>query len=168
MDGSTDLKPRAGRLPWAAGAFAAALFASLTVALAAGGQEGGQEPEDRTEAAFKRVCATCHDAQRILSARRTRTQWEEVIDKMVERGAAGTDEDFTAAEQYLLRVSGRVNVNRAVSHDIMDVLGLTQKEADAMLEYRKSHGEFKDFDELCKVPGIDLEKLKQGRDAVSF
>ena len=28
--------------------------------------------------------------------------------------------------------------------------------------------EFKDFDALCKVPGIDLEKLKQGRDAVAF
>ena len=114
------------------------------------------------------MCATCHDAERILSARRTRTQWEEVIDKMIERGAAGTDEDFTAAEQYLLRVSGRVNVNRALSTDIVDVLGLTQKDADAILEYRKSNGEFKDFDGLCKVPGIDLEKLKQGRDAVSF
>ncbi|MBW8868292.1 MAG: helix-hairpin-helix domain-containing protein, partial [Acidobacteria bacterium] len=35
-------------------------------------------------------------------------------------------------------------------------------------EYRKANGEFKDFDGLSKVPGIDLEKLKQGRDAISF
>jgi competence protein ComEA len=158
------MKPAAGRTAWAAVALAAGLFASVTASVAA----GRQEPEDHAAVAFKRVCATCHDAERILSARRTRTQWEEVIDKMIERGAAGTDEDFTAAEQYLLRVSGRVNVNRALSTDIVDVLGLTQKDADAILEYRKSNGEFKDFDELCKVPGIDLEKLKQGRDAVSF
>jgi competence protein ComEA len=158
------MKPAAGRTAWAAVALAAGLLASVTASLAA----GRQEPEDHAAVAFKRVCATCHDAERILSARRTRTQWEEVIDKMIERGAAGTDEDFTAAEQYLLRVSGRVNVNRALSTDIVDVLGLTQKDADAILEYRKSNGEFKDFDELCKVPGIDLEKLKQGRDAVSF
>ena len=158
------MKPAAGRTAWAAAALAAVLFASVTSSLAA----GRQEPEDHAAVAFKRVCATCHDAERILSARRTRTQWEEVIDKMIERGAAGTDEDFTAAQQYLLRVSGRVNVNRALSTDIVDVLGLTQKDADAILEYRKSNGEFKDFDELCKVPGIDLEKLKQGRDAVSF
>jgi competence protein ComEA len=143
---------------------AATLVASVSVAVAA----GGQEPEDHAAAAFNRVCATCHDAERILSTRRTRTQWEEVIDKMIERGAAGTDEDFTAAEQYLMRVSGRVNVNRAVSGDLVDVLGLTQKDADAILAYRKSHGEFKDFDELSKVPDIDLDKLKQGRDAVSF
>ena len=164
MNRSGAMKPRAARTAWAAAALAAALFAGVSVALAA----GGQEPEDHAALAFKRVCATCHDAERILSVRRTRTQWEEVIDKMVERGAAGTDDDFTAAEQYLLRVSGRVNVNRALSNDIVDVLGLAQKDADAILEYRKVHGEFKDFDELCKVPGIDLEKLKQGRDAVSF
>ena len=164
MNGSHAMKPRAARITWAAAALAAALFAGVRVALAA----GTQEPEDHAAVAFKRVCANCHDAERILSARRTRTQWEEVIDKMIERGAAGTDEDFAAAEQYLLRVSGRVNVNRALSNDIVDVLGLTQKDADAILEYRKSNGEFKDFDELCKVPGIDLEKLKQGRDAVSF
>ena len=164
MNGTTAMKPAAGRTAWAAVALAAGLLASVTASLAA----GRQEPEDHAAVAFKRVCATCHDAERILSARRTRTQWEEVIDKMIERGAAGTDEDFTAAEQYLLRVSGRVNVNRALGTDIVDVLGLTQKDADAILEYRKANGEFKDFDELCKVPGIDLEKLKQGRDAVSF
>jgi competence protein ComEA len=164
MNRTTAMKLAGRRTAWAAAALAAVVFASVTASLAA----GRQEPEDHAALAFKRVCATCHDAERILSARRTRTQWQEVIDKMIERGAAGTDEDFTAAEQYLLRVSGRVNVNRAVSADIVDVLGLTQKDADAILEYRKSNGEFKDFDELCKVPGIDLEKLKQGRDAVSF
>lgn len=142
----------------------AAVLAVSAVTLAA----GGQNPADHTATAFTRVCSSCHDAERILAARRTRTQWEEIIEKMIERGAQGTDDDFTAAEQYLLRVSGRVNVNRAPSNDIVAVLGLTQKDADAITEYRKANGEFKDFDELCKVPGIDLEKLKEGRDAVSF
>jgi competence protein ComEA len=127
-----------------------------------------QDSTDRPTAAFNRVCSSCHDAERILGARRTRTQWEEIIEKMIERGAEGTDDDFVAAEQYLLRVSGRVNVNRALSKDLVSVLSVTDKDADAILEYRKAHGDFKDFDELCKVPGIDLEKLKQGRDAVSF
>ena len=144
-------------------AFAAVLAVSA-VTLAA----GRQDADDHTATAFTRVCSSCHDAQRILAARRTRTQWEEVIEKMIERGAQGSDDDFTAAEQYLLRVSGRVNVNRALSTDIVAVLGLTQKDADAIMEYRKANGEFKDFDDLCKVPGINLEKLKEGRDAVSF
>ena len=67
---------------------------------------------------------------------------------------------------YLLRVSGRVNVNRALSKELVDVLGLTEKDADAIGEYRKANGDFQDFEGLCKVPGIDIEKLKQGRDAI--
>jgi competence ComEA-like helix-hairpin-helix protein len=127
-----------------------------------------QQPEDAPAAAFRRVCSNCHDSERILATRRTRTQWEEIIEKMIDRGAEGTSEDFTTAEEYLLRVSGRVNVNRAQAKDIVAVLSVTQKDADAIIEYRKANGEFKDFDALCKVPGIDLEKIKQGRDAVTF
>ena len=127
-----------------------------------------QEPDDAPAAAFRRVCSSCHDAERILATRRTRTQWEEIIEKMIDRGAEGTSEDFTTAEVYLLRVSGRVNVNRAQAKDIVAVISVTQKDADAIMEYRKANGEFKDFDALCKVPGVDLEKLKQGRDAIAF
>jgi competence ComEA-like helix-hairpin-helix protein len=51
---------------------------------------------------------------------------------------------------------------------MMTVLGITEKDANAIAEYRKANGEFKDFDALTKVPGIDLEKLNKGRDAISF
>lgn len=148
--------------------FAAIVVAGLAVIASAAMAGRAQEPEDQAANAFKRVCSTCHDADRIIATRRTRTQWEEVIEKMIERGAQGTADDFTAAEEYLLRVSGRVNVNRAPSKDLVAVLGLTPKDADAIAEYRKTNGEFKDFDELCKVPAIDTEKLKQARDAISF
>jgi competence ComEA-like helix-hairpin-helix protein len=148
---------------------AAAIFvAGLAVVAGAAVATSAQEPDDHPAVAFKRVCSSCHDADRILANRRTRTQWEEVIEKMIDRGAEGTADDFTAAEEYLLRVSGRVNINRALGKDIVTVLGLTQKDADAIAEYRKANGDFKDFDGVCKVPGIDVEKLKQGRDAISF
>lgn len=147
---------------------AAAIFVAGLAVAGAAIAASAQEPEDKPALAFQRVCSSCHPPDRILATRRTRTQWEEVIQKMIDRGAQGTDEDFTAAELYLLRISGRVNVNRAVSKDLVDVLGLTEKDADAIAEYRKANGDFKDFDELCKVPGIDLEKLKQGREAISF
>ncbi len=48
------------------------------------------------------------------------------------------------------------------------MLGISDKDAEAIVEYRKANGEIKDFDALSKVPGIDLEKLKQGRDAITF
>ena len=146
---------------------AAFLVVGVATTIAAIGARA-QDQDDAPAAAFRRVCSNCHDAERILSTRRTRTQWEEVIEKMIDRGAEGTSDDFTTAEEYLLRVSGRVNVNRASSKDMVTVLSITQKDADAIAEYRKANGEFKDFDSLAKVPGIDQEKLNKGRDAISF
>lgn len=146
---------------------AALLVVGVATIVAAIGARA-QDQDDAPAAAFRRVCSNCHDADRILSTRRTRTQWEEVIEKMIDRGAEGTSDDFTTAEEYLLRVSGRVNVNRASSKDMVTVLSITQKDADAIAEYRKANGEFKDFDSLAKVPGIDIEKLNKGRDAISF
>jgi competence ComEA-like helix-hairpin-helix protein len=145
----------------------ALLVVGVSTIIAAIGTKA-QDQDDAPAAAFRRVCSNCHDAERILATRRTRTQWEEVIEKMIDRGAEGTSDDFTTAEEYLMRVSGRVNVNRASSKDMVTVLSITQKDADAIAEYRKANGEFKDFDSLAKVPGIDLEKLNKGRDAISF
>jgi competence protein ComEA len=127
-----------------------------------------QPAQDKSAEAFTKVCSTCHDASRILATRRTRTQWEEVIEKMVERGAQGTDEEFAAVEDYLLRNFGRVNVNRAVAADIAMIARISEKDADAIVSYRKSHGDFADFDALCKVPGIDVETLKLGQEAIAF
>jgi competence protein ComEA len=85
-----------------------------------------------------------------------------------EHGAKGSDEDFGIAFDYLVRNYGKVNVNRAATREITAVLGLSAKEAEAILNYRRENGDFQDFDGLLKVPGIDVEKLKQGKDAVTF
>lgn len=149
-------------------ALAALAAGCVTLGLAA--TIAAQQPaaDDKDAALYLRLCSTCHDSARVLANRRTRTQWEEVIQKMVERGAQGTEDELTAVQEYLLRVSGRVNVNRAVAQDMVTVLAIAGTDADAIIAYRKANGDFADFDALCKVPGIDLEKLKQARDAVSF
>src|SRR6476660_8845893 len=114
---------------------AAAIFvAGLAVGAGAAMATNAQEQDDHPAVAFKRVCSSCHDADRILATRRTRTQWEEVIEKMIDRGAEGTSDDFTTAEEYLLRVSGRVNVNRATTKDMVTVLAITQKDTDTIAE----------------------------------
>lgn len=126
------------------------------------------QPDDKNAATYARVCSTCHDAQRILSNRRTKDQWGEVIDKMVERGAQGTDEDFAAVQDYLLSRYGRINVNRGSASDLATVLKISAKDAEAIVAFRSANGPFADFDALAKVPGLDLDVVKQDRDAISF
>jgi len=47
------------------------------------------------------VCAGCHELGTALGLRRTRAQWKDVIDSMINRGAAASDQDWTAILNYL-------------------------------------------------------------------
>jgi competence ComEA-like helix-hairpin-helix protein len=131
---------------------------------------GAAQPEADAKGAatFARVCSLCHDGARILSNRRSKSQWTEVIEKMTERGAQVSDADFEEVMDYLLRNYGRINVNKAEADDLAIVVGLSKKDAEAIVQHRQSQGDFPDFDALAKVPGIDVEKLSKGRDAITF
>lgn len=117
---------------------------------------------------FTRTCVKCHTPDRIIGERRTRAQWEEELDKMVAKGATATDDDFDTVLDYLLRHYGRANVNKAPAADLVLVLQITGKDADAIVSYRAAHGRFEDFDALAAVPGIDKDRLGQVRDAIEF
>lgn len=127
-----------------------------------------QQPDDQGADVFKTTCTRCHTPERILSARKTRTQWEETLDKMTKLGATASDEDWATVLDYLLRHYGKVNVNRSPAKDIALVLGISAADADAIVNFRKANGDFADYDALAKVPGINHEKLEKAKDAVAF
>jgi competence protein ComEA len=126
-------------------------------------------PQDpKLERAFLKVCSDCHEPERAFEAKRTRGDWESILEKMIEKGATGTDQDFELVLQYLLSQSGMVNVNQSTSEDIALVLGLTAKEADAIVAFRKQNGNYKNFDALTKVPDVDASKLEKHKESVIF
>ena len=145
-----------------AGSLAGAMHASAAPAQPA---LGAQDP---AEDAFWKVCGDCHDPDRIRETRRTRGGWEDIIFQMIDKGAVGTDHDFELTVQYLLAHYGMVNVNQSEAPDIALVTGLSPKEADAIVAFRKEKGNFKNFDELAKVPGVDAQKLEAHRPAILF
>src|SRR6478735_2440968 len=55
---------------------------------------------------FQRVCVLCHTPDRVVANRKTRTEWEEVIDKMITRGAQVNDDNYGTIEDYLLHNYG--------------------------------------------------------------
>lgn len=117
---------------------------------------------------FKRVCSGCHVSDRIVQGRRFRSQWQEVLEEMSVEGAVGTDEDFAAILEHLVREYGRVNVNTATAPELAKVMHLDSSQAEALVEYRKKNGKFADFDALVAVPGAPLEALTKRRDALIF
>jgi competence protein ComEA len=124
--------------------------------------------DDKATQAFLKLCSDCHEPDRIVESRRTRGGWEEVIEKMIEKGASGTDQEFELVLQYLLRNIGMVNMNQDTAEDIALVSGLSKKDADAVVAYRKANGNFKNYDALTKVPGIDVKALDEHKAGISF
>jgi competence protein ComEA len=128
-----------------------------------------QEPTDDPGAQeFQAVCSKCHPPDRIVAARRTKTQWEETLDKMTKLGAPITDDNYDLLMSFLVQHYGKVNVNRSVAADIAEALGLTTEEAQAIVKYRDDNGPFADFDSVTKVPGVDPKKLEKNKDAITF
>ncbi len=117
---------------------------------------------------FQRACVLCHTPDRIVTVRRTKTEWEEVLDKMITRGAQITDENYGPIADYLLRNYGKVNVNRAVKEDLVLIAGVAPAEAESILKFRGEHGPFADFDALSKVPGLEVKKLEEKKEALTF
>jgi competence ComEA-like helix-hairpin-helix protein len=149
----------------------------VLVVLAAGGLAGGglharqqsQDQDAKSVQVLTNNCARCHPLDRVTAMRRSRAQWEETITTMITaRGAQVSDDDFTTILDYLVKEYGRVDVNRGQPVDLVEVLGINETAATAIVSYRKEHGKFEDFDALAKVPGVDRDQLEKKRDAITF
>jgi competence ComEA-like helix-hairpin-helix protein len=124
--------------------------------------------DDKGAAAFTAVCSKCHPADRIVATRRTRSQWEEILDKMTKLGAQVTDDNYDSLITYLLSRYGKINVNRGEAKDLAMVASISAKDAETIVKYRTEHGDFADFDALSKVPGIDVKVLEEHKAALDF
>jgi mono/diheme cytochrome c family protein len=117
---------------------------------------------------FRRVCIRCHTSDRVVQGRRFRSQFEELIEQMIARGAVVNDEDYDVIIKYLVTEFGRVDVNKAPASELADVLHLTTAEAEAVVAARTAAGRFADFDALKAAPGVPVDALTKRREALFF
>ena len=140
-------------------------------------------PEGKGRAQTQRICGMCHDVQMAVHSRHSKEAWSGIVDDMVSRGAQGTDDDFELVLRYLAANFGpkaieegdsrsaagqKIAINNAAAKEIADSLGLSEKDAGAIVEYRAAHGAFKEWADLEKVTGIDLKKLESQKDRIVF
>jgi competence protein ComEA len=117
----------------------------------------------------EKVCTACHGLEAIVALQGGKDIWQGVVDDMKGRGADASNEDFTTIVNYLSKYFGNnVNVNTASAKEMSDNLDLTSAEADAVVKYRGDNGNFKEFADLKKVPGLDASKLEPIQKRIKF
>ncbi len=118
-----------------------------------------------------KVCGACHSPDNVIANGRDRAGWEEEITKMAGFGADGTDEEFTAILDYLVKTSGYPaddQRKQSCRAQLEAGLDLTTAEADAVVDYRKKNGDFKSIEDLKKVPDVDAKKIDAKKDKLTF
>jgi competence ComEA-like helix-hairpin-helix protein len=135
---------------------------------AAGVRQEADSQEAPERVLYVRVCAECHGLEQIESLRRTENEWRGTIYQMIDDGAEATDAEYQTILDFLVSNYGAVAVNRAPADDLVTVLAISKEDGDAIVAYRTTHGDFEDFDELTKVPGIDVDKLEERRASLRF
>src|SRR4051812_42747539 len=75
--------------------------ASLAAALLLSPLPCMAQPPAEARQAFVKVCSACHPVETVTAQRRTRAQWQENINSMIEKGAKGTPEEFALILEYL-------------------------------------------------------------------
>lgn len=121
-----------------------------------------------------RICAGCHLLSVVSSQRKDENGWTDTVVEMRNRGANGSDDDMAKIVEYLAQNFGpnsaaaKVNVNTASAGDVASGLGVTQDQAQAIVDYRDKNGKFKDLDGLKKVPGVDAAKIDAAKDRIEF
>ena len=118
----------------------------------------------------QKVCTSCHGIESVTDTRRTRADWENVVNNMASNGASATDAEFDQIITYLAKNYGptMVNINKSTSADLVAKLRLSQAEADAVVQYRTKNGDFKTFDDVKKVSGVDAKKLDSAKERLEY
>jgi len=147
-------------------------FALLIPFLALSLAQAQDLPDGKGKDLVQNTCGSCHGLDVVVSQHATKDGWASIVDSMVSRGATGTPDELQTIVDYLAKnfppLPDKVNVNKAAAKDIETGLELTSQEAEMIVKYRTDHGDFKDFDTLAKVPGLDAKKLEAKKDRIVF
>lgn len=125
-----------------------------------GGLYAQDLPDGPGKDTVEKTCTACHDLGPLTSMTGTADIWQSVVDDMKSRGADASEADFRVIVQYLSKYYGpTVHINTDAAAAIQTNLGLTADEAAAIVKYRTDKGNFKTWDDVMKVPGLDTSKL---------
>jgi len=112
----------------------------------------------REEQSLTAVCAHCHNLQMVTSTPRSYDAWHDTVQKMVDHGAKGTDDQLDDIMDYLHRTLTTIDVNSADVDELEIVLNVSETTAEAIVARRKTR-KFTGLADLKSIPGVDASTV---------
>lgn len=143
----------------------------LVCSAAAIGQSPVQLPDGPGKDLVEAVCTACHTLERVAAKHATKAEWQDKVLEMLQEDPDITQQERDRIVEYLATTFHplpKININKATAKDLETVLDLAQKDAEAIVAYRADRGNFKNLDDLKRVPGVDPAKLDARRERLEF
>ncbi len=112
----------------------------------------------REARSLKAVCARCHNLQIVMDTPMSYDAWHDTVQKMMDQGATGTDQQFDDVMDYLHRTMTTINVNTADADELQIVLDMPEKAAQAIIT-RRSTQKLAGLADLKSIPGVDASTV---------
>lgn len=118
--------------------------------------------EDRNLAregkSLKAVCGGCHNLQVVSDTPMSYDDWHDTVQKMIDRGAKGSDEQLDDIMDYLHRTLTTINVNTADEEELKIVLNVPETVAARIIK-RRTTQRFVDLVDLKSIRGINASAI---------
>ncbi len=135
------------------------LLVAALLATARGAEVASPNPRlVREGQSLKAVCAKCHNLQIVMDTPMSYDDWHDTVQKMVDQGASGTDEQFDDIMDYLHRTMTTINVNTAPADELEIVLNVPETTAQAITA-RRSTQKFTGLTDLKTIPGVNASTV---------
>ena len=152
----------------ATGSIAVAAAALCTSMLRAADDTSSAALLAREQRSLQDVCGSkCHRIELFATARKSYEDWYDTVQKMVDRGAIGTDEQFADIMDYLFRTQTLIDVNSVDVQDLQIVLNTSPAVAGAVVA-RRTKKKFTSLEDLKSVGGLDAAAVDAKADLLVF
>jgi competence ComEA-like helix-hairpin-helix protein len=122
-------------------------------------------------------CTACHQPDHFTKYHHTSEEWQVIIARMGTRVPGATKPDLDAVLKYFVtnypkveapEDANKVNMNKATAKDLETRLDLAASEAEAIVHYRETHGDFKEWRDMLIIYGVDGKKIQARQERMAF
>lgn len=124
-------------------------------------------PAKTPAGAIYKVCNGCHSTEVVMSTPKDYDDWHDTVQRMIDRGAIGTPDEFDLVMQFLFENMTTVDINHSDAETLRVVLKAPDSVVAAIVA-RRNKNPFKNLRDLQTIPGLNAAVLAAKRRMIFF